>query len=463
MATPIESRTSLPEAFFEELRAILGDRMSTAEAIRQQHGEGESFHPNAAPDVVVFPRTTGEIAAVVRACAAYGAPIVPFGAGTSLEGHVQALEGGVSIAMGELDGLVELHAEDMDCRVQAGMTRKALEEHLKGTGLFFPVDPGADASIGGMAATGASGTTTVRYGTMRENVLGLTVVLPDGRVVRTGGRARKSSAGYDLTGLMLGSEGTLGVITEVALRLHGIPEAVAAAVCSFETLEAAVDSVILTIQSGVPVARAELLDDVQMDAVNRFAGLDYPVRPTVFFEFHGTDAAVQEQSQAVAEIASDLGAPDFQWATRAEDRSRLWKARHEAYYASLALRPGSRGWATDVCVPIGRLAECIVSTREDIDAEGLIAPIVSHAGDGNFHVLFIIDPDDADEMERAARVNGRMLERAIELGGTCTGEHGVGYGKKKYLEAEHGDALHAMRAVKAALDPQGIMNPGKVV
>jgi len=463
MALTTKARAPLPETLVRKLEGILGDRVSTADSICAQHGEGESFHPNAPPDAVVFPRSTEEVAAIVRACDAHGTPVIPFGAGTSLEGHVQALYGGVSIATSQMSRLVELNAEDMDCRVEAGMTRKTLEGHLKGTGLLFPVDPGADASLGGMVATGASGTTTVRYGTMRENVLGLTVVLADGRVIRTGGRARKSSAGYDLTGLFVGSEGTLGVITEIGLRLHGVPEAIAAAVCSFATLEDAVNSVILSIQTGVPVARAELLDEVQMDAVNRFSDLSFPARPTVFFEFHGSDAAVREQSNAVSEIASDLGATDFEWATRAEDRTRLWKARHDVYYASLALRPGSRGWATDICVPIGRLAQCIIETRADIDAEGLLAPIVSHAGDGNFHVLFVLDPDDVTEMKRAEGVNGRMVKRAIAMGGTCTGEHGVGYGKIPYLESEHGEAVSTMRAIKAALDPQCLMNPGKVV
>ncbi len=463
MATITKDHAPLPEALLRELEGILDDRVSVAVAIRAQHGEGESFHPNAPPDAVVFPRSTEEVAAVARACSAHGVPLIPFGAGTSLEGHVQALHGGVSIAMSGMNRLVELNGSDMDCRVEAGMTRKTLEGHLKGTGLFFPVDPGADASLGGMTATGASGTTTVRYGTMRENVLGLTVVLAGGTVITTGGRARKSSAGYDLTGLFIGSEGTLGIITEIALRLHGIPEGIAAAVCSFATLEDAVNAVITTIQTGVPVARAELLDDVQMDAVNRFSDLDYPVRPTVFFEFHGTTAAVREQSATVSEIVSDLGATDFEWATKAEDRTRLWKARHDSYYASLALRPGCRGWATDICVPIGRLAECMLDTKADIEAEELLAPVVSHAGDGNFHVLFIIDPDDATEMERAERVNARMVKRAIAMGGTCTGEHGVGYGKIRYLEAEHGEAVHTMKAIKRALDPDGLLNPGKVV
>ncbi|WP_420633146.1 FAD-binding oxidoreductase [Candidatus Palauibacter sp.] len=457
------TRTPLPATLEDELEQLLGDRFTTAEAMRRQHGEGESFHANQPPDAVVFPQSTEEVSAIARACHRHDVPMIGFGAGTSLEGHVAALRGGVTIATSGLTRLVELNPEDMDCRVEAGMTRKGLEEHLKGTGLFFPIDPGADASLGGMAATGASGTTTVRYGTMRENVLGLTVVLVDGTVIRTGGRARKSSAGYDLTRLFLGSEGTLGIITEVLVKLQGIPEAIASAVCSFPTLADAVDAVIYAIQTGVPVARVELLDEVQMDAVNRYSDFDYPVRPTLFFEFHGTAAGVEEQSGEVAEIAKELGGTDFAWATLAEERSRLWAARHEAYYASLALRPGSRGWATDVCVPISTLAECLLKTREDIDAEGLLAPIVAHAGDGNFHVLFIIDPDDAEEMARAKRVNTRMIEQAIAVGGTCTGEHGVGFGKIPYVRAQHGEAVDAMRSIKEALDPKGLMNPGKVV
>jgi len=329
--------------------------------------------------------------------------------------------------------------------------------------LFVPIDPGADASLGGMTATRASGTNAVRYGTMRENVLGLTVVMADGRVIRTGGRARKSAAGYDLTRLFVGSEGTLGVITEVQLRLYGIPEAISAAVCPFQTMEGAVNTVMLAIQSGIPVARIELMDEIQMDAVNRYSRLDYPVRPTLFFEFHGTERGVEEQAQMLGAIASEYGGGDFQWTVRQEERNRLWQARHDAYYAALALRPGSRGWATDVCVPISRLADCILQTRRDVERSGLIAPLVGHVGDGNFHLVFLVDPDDADEMARAAAVNDRMVVRAIDMGGTCTGEHGVGYGKMAFLAHEHGEAMSAMRAVKRALDPQGIMNPGKIV
>jgi D-lactate dehydrogenase (cytochrome) len=445
------------------LRALLGERLSTSPAILEQHGHDESYHPSAPPDAVAFAHSTEEVSRIVALCAERGVAVVPFGTGTSLEGQVQAMRGGVCIDVTGMDRVLEVNAEDLDCSVQPGVTRKALNVHLRDTGLFFPVDPGADASLGGMAATRASGTNAVRYGTMRENVLGLTVVMADGRVVRTGGRARKSAAGYDLTRLFVGSEGTLGVITELRLRLYGVPEAMSAAVCSFESLEGAVSTVIMTIQSGIPVARIELLDEVQMDAVNRYSGLEYPVRPTLFFEFHGTEAGVREQAEAVGDITGEMGGSDFAWATRAEERNRLWQARHDAYYACLAMRPGAKGWATDVCVPISRLAECILETRRDIDASGLLVAIVGHVGDGNFHLCFVLDPDDADEMARAESVNERMVVRALEMGGTCTGEHGVGYGKMAFLEREHGEAMDVMRHIKLALDPQDIMNPGKIV
>ena len=362
-----------------------------------------------------------------------------------------------------MDQVLAVNAEDLDCRVQAGVTRKQLNAYLHDTGLFFPIDPGADASLGGMTATRASGTNAVRYGTMRENVLGLTAVLADGRVVKTGGRARKSSAGYDLTRLLVGSEGTLAVITEIQLRLYGIPEAISAAVCPFDTLEGAVNTVITTIQMGVPVARIELLDEVQMDASNRYSGLDYPVQPTLFFEFHGSPASVAEQAKTVGEIAGDLGGGEFRWTAEQEDRTKLWQARHEAYYADIALRPGAKGWPTDVCVPISRLAQCILETKADIEASDLLAPIVGHVGDGNFHLAIIIDPDDQDEIARATALNERMVLRALAMGGTCTGEHGIGYGKIDFLQAEQGEAVAVMRQIKQALDPDNIMNPGKIV
>jgi D-lactate dehydrogenase (cytochrome) len=446
----------------EQLKALLGERLSTSQAVREQHGRDESFHAAKAPDAVAFATSTEEVAQIVRLCAQAGVPVIPFGTGTSLEGHVAALHGGISLDVSRMNDVIEVNAEDLDCRVQAGVTRKQLNEHLRDTGLFFPIDPGADASIGGMAATRASGTNAVRYGTMRENVLGMTVVTADGRVIRTGGRARKSAAGYDLTRLFVGSEGTLGVITEVQVRLYGIPEAVSAAVCSFDDMEGAVHTVILAIQMGIPIARIELLDESQMDAVNRYSKFNYPLLPTLFFEFHGTERGVAEQVEQIDELAKEHGGSGFEWATKAEDRNRLWQARHDAYYAALALKPGTKGWATDVCVPISKLADCLLQTRRDVEESGLIAPMVGHVGDGNFHLVFLVDTDDEEQMQRASEVNDRMVVRAIDMGGTCTGEHGVGYGKIKYLKHEHGEAMSVMRAVKQALDPQGIMNPGKI-
>ncbi len=447
----------------EDLRPILGDRLSTSSAVCEQHGHDESYHATHPPDAVAFASSTEEVAQIVKICARHKRPVVPFGTGTSLEGQVAALKGGICIDMTPMNQVIEVNAEDLDCRVQAGVTRKQLNEYLRGTGLFFPIDPGADASLGGMAATRASGTNAVRYGTMRENVMGLTVVLADGRVIRTGGRSRKSAAGYDLTRLFVGSEGTLGVITEVQLRLYGIPEAISAAVCPFATLEGAVNTVITTIQSGIPIARIELLDEVQMDAVNRYSKFSYPVLPTLFFEFHGTELGVQEQVKTVGEIAGEFGGADFRWARKQEDRNDLWQARHDAYYAALALRPGAKGWATDVCVPISRLAECVLTTKSDVENSGLLAPLVGHAGDGNFHLSFIIDPDNPDEMRRAEALNERMVMRALDMGGTCTGEHGIGTGKIKFLQAEHGEAVEVMRQLKLAIDPDNLMNPGKIV
>ncbi len=461
MTTAAKSR--FDDQLLDVLRQIVGDRVTTADAIREQHGKDESFHPSIPPDAVVFAQSTNEVSRVVTACAERGVPIVPFGTGTSLEGHVAALEGGVCIDVSQMNNVLAVNAEDLDCRVQPGVTRKQLNEYLRDTGLFFPIDPGADASLGGMTATRASGTNAVRYGTMRENVLSLEVVLADGRVIRTAKRSKKTSAGYDMTRLFVGSEGTLGVITEVTLRLYGIPEAMSAAVCSFPDLESAVNTVILTIQSGVPVARIELLDEVQMDACNKYSDLDYPVQPTLFFEFHGSEKGVVEQVEQVEAIAGEFGASEFKWARKAEDRSKLWQARHDAYYAGIALRPGGKGIATDVCVPISRLAECILETKKDVVESGLIAPIVGHVGDGNFHLVIVVDPDDKDEMARAEALNERMVMRALAMDGTCTGEHGVGYGKIGFLEAEHGEALSVMRDIKRALDPGNIMNPGKII
>jgi len=447
----------------EELKALLGERLSVSAAVREQHGHDESYHATAAPDAVAFPESTVEVAAIMKLAAKHGAPVVPFGTGTSLEGHVAALQGGLSIDLTRMNRVLEVNESDLDVRVEAGVTRKQLNEEIRDKGLFFPVDPGANASLGGMAATRASGTNAVRYGTMRENVLGLTVVLADGSIIRTGGRARKSAAGYDLTRLFVGSEGTLGVITEIRLRLYGIPEAMSSAVAGFDTLAGAVDTVIQTIQSGIPVARIELLDEVQIDAINRYAKLDYAVKPTLFFEFHGSERGVVEQAEAVQAIAGEHGAGAFRWTAKTEERNHLWQARHNAYYAALALRPGAKGWPTDVCVPISRLADCILETKQDVVEAGLLAPIVGHVGDGNFHLCFIIDPADREEMARAQRVNGRMVSRALAMGGTCTGEHGIGTGKIDFLEEEHGSALVAMRAIKRALDPENRMNPGKML
>ena len=447
----------------EALREIVGPRLSTSAAVCEQHGRDESYHTPHPPDVVVFAESTDEVAGIVKACARRQVPVIPFGAGTSLEGHVAALHGGVCIDLGAMDQVVAVNPEDMDATVQAGVTRARLNTYLRDTGLFFPIDPGAEASIGGMTATRASGTNAVRYGTMRENVLALTVVLADGRVIRTSRRARKSSAGYDLTRLFVGSEGTLGVITEITLRLYGIPEAISAAVCAFPSVADAVNTVILTIQSGVPVARIELLDKRQMEAVNTYSDLEYAAAPTLFFEFHGTERAVAEQAETVQAIAADLGGENFAWATRPEDRDKLWKARHDALYASLALRPGCRGWVTDVCVPISRLAECITETTADLEKSPLIATIVGHVGDGNFHVVLLVDPDQAEEIAEAERFNERLVMRALAMDGTCTGEHGIGHGKMDFLIAEHGEAVGVMRAIKQALDPDNIMNPGKIV
>ncbi len=446
------------------LAAGYGDRAVTSRAVRDQHSHGEGLADAGLPDVVVFPQTNDEVAAVVRLCHAARVPVIPFGVGTSLEGHVAALYGGVCLDLSRMDRMLEINADDLDCRVQAGITREQVNAELKGTGLFFPIDPGANATIGGMAATRASGTNAVRYGTMRENVLGLTVVTPDGRTIRTGGRARKSSAGYDLTRLYVGAEGTLGVITEIQLRLFGVPEAIAAAVCQFESLEGAVGAVIVAMQHGIPVARIELLDDVQMEACIRYSKLTgVEARPTLFFEFHGSATGVAEQSAQMQAITAEHGGGAFEWATRPEDRTRLWKARHAAYYAAMAMVPGKQGFATDACVPISRLADCILETKADVVASGLVAPIVGHVGDGNFHLVVLFDPDVPSERASAERLAARVSLRAIAMGGTCTGEHGIGVHKLDALVAEHGEAVDVMRSIKRALDPHDIMNPGKTV
>ena len=447
-----------------KLRGDYGERAVTSQSVREHHGHGEGVVDAAPPDVVVFPESNEEVAAIVRLCHLARVPVIPFGVGTSIEGHVAALYGGVCIDFSRMNRMLEINAEDLDCRVQAGMTREQVNAELKGTGLFFPIDPGADATIGGMASTRASGTNAVRYGTMRENVLGLTVVAADGRIIRTGGRARKSSAGYDLTRLFVGAEGTLGVITEIQLRLYGVPEAIASAVCQYPDLASAVNTVIVAMQTGIPVARIELLDEVQMDACIRYSKLEgFEAKTTLFFEFHGSATGVREQTERMQAISDECGGSAFQWASQPEDRSRLWKARHAAYYAALALKPGTVGFATDACVPISRLADCILETRADIEESGLVAPIVGHVGDGNFHLIVLYDRDDADQRARADALAHRVSLRAIRMGGTCTGEHGIGWHKLDVLPNEHGEALDLMRAVKRALDPLNIMNPGKTV
>ena len=464
--TDLRARPSADDvaAIVKKLAEDFAERAVTSSAVREQHGHGEGMADSALPDVVVFPHTNEEVAAIVRLCHTARIPVIAFGIGTSLEGHVAALYGGVCVDLSRMDRMLEVNAQDLDCRVQAGVTREQVNAELKGTGLFFPIDPGANATIGGMASTRASGTNAVRYGTMRENVLGLTVVTPDGRIVRTGGRARKSSAGYDLTRLFVGAEGTLGIITEIQLRLYGIPEAISAAVCQFPDLKSAVDTVIVAMQVGIPVARIELLDDVQMDVCIRYSKLEgYKAAPTLFFEFHGSSAGVQEQAEMMQAIAAEHGGSAFEWATRPEDRSRLWKARHSAYYASKACYPGKEAFATDACVPISRLADCVLESKADADATGLISPIVGHVGDGNFHLTILFDPNSAAERASAEGLAKRVSLRAIAMGGTCTGEHGIGVHKLEALVAEHGEAVELMQAIKRALDPRNIMNPGKTV
>jgi D-lactate dehydrogenase (cytochrome) len=447
-----------------DLEHALGtDRVLVGDDVRAQHGHDESFHPEARPDMVVWPRTIDEAVAVVRVAARHRLPVIPFGAGTSLEGHVAALAGGISVDMRELNAIGRPSLEDLDVTVQAGATRRALEARLAVEGVFFPVDPGADATIGGMVATGASGTTTVRYGAMRENVLALTVVNARGEVVRTHSRARKSSAGYDLTRLMIGSEGTLGLICEATLRIHPIPSAIVAATCTFPSLHAAVECVVRVSQYGIPVARIELVDERQIEAINAYDQTAYAVAPSLFLEFHGgSEAEVASQARETAEIAAEFGGSGFAWAADERERRRLWRARHRAYEAARALRPGSGGLTTDVCVPVSALAECIAAAQADIEQSGLTAAIVGHVGDGNFHTVVLVDPHDPDELARAETFHARLVERALAHEGTCTGEHGVGYGKARFLEDEHGPAaLQMMRAVKQALDPDGIFNPGK--
>jgi D-lactate dehydrogenase (cytochrome) len=451
-------------AVVHALAATFGNRLVTARAVREQHANTTTWVENQAPDAVVFPQSRQDVQEIVRICAAHRVPVIPFGVGTSLEGQINAPLGGVSIDFRDMNRVLAVHAEDLDCVVEPGVTRKALNEHLRDSGLFFPIDPGADASLGGMAATRASGTNAVRYGTMKDNVLALEVVLANGTVMTTARRAKKSSAGYDLTRLMVGAEGTLGVITSLTLKLSGIPEAISSGVCAFPSVEACCNAAILTVQSGIPVARIELLDALQVKASNAYSKLTLPEVPMLFLEFHGSDASVAEQAKRFGEIATELGGGPFDWATKAEDRTRLWQARHDAYWAGRDLRKGAQAVATDVCVPISRLAECVIETQADIAKSRLVAPILGHVGDGNFHLTLLVDPTDRDEVGRAQKLCERLVERAIAMDGTCTGEHGIGQGKKKYLAGELGEpALSAMRAIKQALDPDGIMNPGKIV
>lgn len=445
------------------LQEKFSDRFSTSQAVREQHGHTTTWLPNQAPDGVVFAQSTEEVSEIVKVCAEYKVPVIAFGTGSSLEGHLNAPAGGISIDVSQMNKVIEVNAEDMDCRVQPGVTRKQLNSDLRDTGLFFPIDPGADASIGGMVATRASGTNAVRYGTMKDAVLGLTVVTASGEIIHTGGRARKSSAGYDLTRLFVGSEGTLGIVTEVTLRLHGQPEAISGGVCPFPDIDSACNAVIATIQCGIPVARIELLSALQVKACNIYSKLDLEEAPTLFVEFHGSEAGVREQAELFGSISEEFGGGEFKWATQAEERTKLWAARHDGYWASFSLRPGAKGVATDVCVPISQLAECVTATVEDVENSGLLATLVGHVGDGNFHLLVLVDEDNQDEIDATEALIERMNYRAIEMGGTCTGEHGVGQGKAKYLKKEHGNALGVMQAIKAALDPDNIMNPGKII
>jgi len=447
-----------------ELTEAFGDQVSTSAAVLERHGSDESYHHAEPPDAVVFARSTDDVVKAVKIAAKHKAPIIPFGTGTGLEGHVTAPFGGVCIDVSEMNNVLKVNAEDLDVSVQAGVTRKQLNEYLRDTGLFFPIDPGADASLGGMAATRASGTNAVRYGTMRENVLNLTAVLADGRVIKTARRAKKSSAGYDLTRLFVGSEGTLGIITELTLKVYGVPEAISSAVCEFPSLEDAVNTTILTIQSGVPVARVELVSKEMMKACIAYSKLEgFENADHLFFEFHGSEAGVKEQAETVQAIAADFGGANFKFATKQEDRNALWTARHNCHYATRALRPGCEVWSTDVCVPISRLAEIITDAKRTMDEQGLIGTIVGHVGDGNFHIGYVVDPNNPDELAKAEEHNKQLVYQALAMDGTCTGEHGIGAGKRKFLEAEHGEAVSVMRMIKNALDPEGIMNPGKVL
>ncbi len=455
-------REQIDPAFLGALGGRFGTSLHLTESIRLQHGSSEAHFDPVLPDAVVFARSTQDVVDLVNLCVGAGVPIVAFGAGTSIEGNTIPVRGGVSVDLSEMNAIIDVRPEDFDCTVQAGVRREQLNEFLRDTGLFFPIDPGANATLGGMASTRASGTNAVRYGTMREAVLSLKVVTPDGKVIETARRARKSAAGYDLTRLYVGSEGTLGIITEVTLRLHPIPEKISAAVCGFETMQGAIDTVVQSIQLAIPLARVEILDDMQIRACNLWSKLDLPEVTTLFFEFHGSPGGVAEQIEVVKQLAQANGGGDFQWASTPEDRSRLWKARHEAYYAAVNLRPGAVGWSTDVCVPISRLPECILATKADLATATMPATILGHVGDGNFHVIFSIDPENPADMVEAEAINARMVERALAMDGTCTGEHGIGLGKQDWLEKELGEAVDVMRVLKRALDPDNLFNPGKI-
>ncbi|SHF01297.1 D-lactate dehydrogenase (cytochrome) [Ruegeria intermedia] len=462
-AATLERNAAGIETAIGILKQRFGDRLQTGGSVREQHGHTTTWIENQSPDAVIFATSTEEVAAIVATCAAHKVPVIPFGTGTSLEGHVNAPAGGVCIDLGQMNRILAVNEGDLDCIVQPGVTREQLNTHLRDKGLFFPIDPGANASLGGMAATRASGTNAVRYGTMKDNVLSLEAVMPDGRIIRTGHRAKKSSAGYDLTRLLIGAEGTLGVITQLTLRLHGIPEAITAARCSFPSVDAACQAVMATIQYGVPVARIELLDQLSVRAANAYSGLDLPETPLLLLEFHGSDAGAAEQAETFGDIADEFGGTGFAATATVEERNKLWQARHDMYWASLQLRPGARGISTDVCVPISRLAECVTAAQDKAAELGLLAPVVGHVGDGNFHTLLLIDIDNPDEVAKAEDFVGWLNDLAISMEGTCTGEHGIGQGKKPYLVRELGSAVDCMRAIKAALDPHDIMNPGKIV
>ncbi|GAB0113375.1 FAD-binding oxidoreductase [Acidisoma sp. C75] len=457
-------RTDLIQSLLAEAAAFMGSRITANDSLREQHSHGEGSYPPGMPDLVAFPETTEEVSRLVALAHARGLPVIAFGTGTSLEGHVNAVAGGLTIDLSRMDRILELNPEDMDCRIEAGLVRSKLNEYLRDQGLFMPIDPGADASLGGMAATRASGTNAVRYGTIRENVLGLTVVLADGTVIRTGGRVRKSATGYDLTRLFIGSEGTLGIITEIQLKLHPIPEAISAATCQFAAMESAVRSVIEVMQAAIPLARIELLDEVQMQACIAYSKLSgFDALPSLFFEFHGSPAAVREQAEAVEAIARENGAQGFAWATDTETRNRLWKARHDAYWAARALAPTHGAFITDTVVPVSKLAEAVLGVKQDIAEAGLLAPLVGHVGDGNFHTVILVPPGE-EGRARAWALDRKIVARGLALGGSCSGEHGVGAGKRDFLVAEHGEGpLAVMRAIKAALDPSGILNPGKLL